>query len=765
MYVGQLVNGRNVQMIKEPFFDEHEFENNNDMVLNEDHETVSFATLLKEQFGSDDVHLDKIVRTEEFDNLFYYSGNDLGNLYTPTKTFFRLWAPTASEACLVTYQKWDSKKGKELAMKQDEKGTWVAELIGDRDELIYTYKVKIGDQWNEAVDPYAHAVTVNGDKGVVVNLRSTDPENWSSNKPALAKATDAIIYELHIRDLSSSSDSGIKNKGKFLGVAELHTKGPNGVKTGLSHIKDLGVTHIQFLPMFDFATVDETQLNKAQYNWGYDPKNYNVPEGSYSTNPFDPKVRIKEMKQMIQAVHDQGLRVIMDVVYNHVYELETSNLHAFVPGYYFRYKEDGTLSNGTGVGMDTASERKMMRKFIIDSVTYWAKEYQIDGFRFDLMGIHDVETMNAVRDVLDSIDPTIMILGEGWDLDTPLNPLLKATKKNADQMPGIAFFNDEIRDSLKGNVFDAPDKGFINGGHGLEDKIKQGIAGKVAVTPYIEPSQVITYTEVHDNYTIWDKLKNTNLYAPVSELIRMHKLASSIVLTSQGIPFIHAGQEFMRTKNGDSNSYRAPDSVNQLDWRRRSQFNDEVNYVRGLIELRKKYPAFRMSQSTDVHKYLTFIEAPSNTVAYLLADPEENNKEYELVIIHNANQHAVSVTLPYHGEWQLLVNGEQAGIQTISTIMDDTITVPAVCSYVLKCNKHTIISNKIAPSNYSDYAPHINKALEDVDSHKSVEDSTQLVINGHSKKLVIDDQLYEMIQTLSDEQKISLYMFLLSLRK
>jgi pullulanase len=468
-------------------------------------------------------------------------------------------------------------------------------------------------------------------------------------------------------------------------------------------------------------------------------------------------------------VHDQGLCVIMDVVYNHVFDIEKSNFNAFVPGYYFRYNEDGTLTNGTGVGMDTASERRMMRKFIIDSVTYWANEYQIDGFRFDLMGIHDVETMNAVRDALDSIDPKIIILGEGWELNTPLNPLLKATKKNADQMPGIAFFNDEIRDGLKGNVFEAPHKGFINGGQGFEDTIKLGIAGKVAVTPYIEPNQVVTYTEAHDNYTIWDKLKNTNLYAPVSELIRMHKLASAIVLTSQGISFIHAGQEFMRTKNGDSNSYKSLDSVNQLDWRRRSQFNDEVNYMRGLIELRKEYPAFRMSQSTDIQKYLIFMDTPKNIVAYTLVDPRG---KYELVIIHNANQQAFPVILPHKGEWQLLVNGEQAGIQTITTIYDDSVIVPAVCSFVLKCNQYNRVNNDLSdPSDLSiesnhtvdsDYSMeadlfiHHDKALENEDSEKLVMDS---------KKLVIDDQLYQMITTLTNEQKITLYMFLLSLRK
>lgn len=736
-------------MIKDADLKPNEQEN-----YSEDNENASYTTILKNHFGTNDLNMEAIVRTEEFDNLFYYSGNDLGNVYTPTKTTFRLWAPTASEVKLVKYPKWDSKKGTEIDMKQDVKGTWIIELPDNQDGLIYTYKVNINNKWNEAVDPYVRAVTVNGDKGVVVDLNSTNPENWNHNKPILSKATDAIIYELHVRDLSISSDSGIENKGKFLGVAEINTTGPHGVKTGLSHIKDLGVTHIQMLPIFDYATIDETQLDKTQYNWGYDPKNYNVPEGSYSTNPFEPKIRIKELKQMIQAIHNTGLRIIMDVVYNHVYDIGKSSFNAFVPGYYFRYNDDGTLSNGSGLGSDTASERKMMRKFIIDSVTYWAKEYQIDGFRFDLMGLHDVETMNAVRDALDSIDPTIIILGEGWDLNTPINPWLKAMKKNADQMPGIAFFNDEIRDCIKGHVFNASEKGFINGGQGFEENLKLGIAGRVQATPYIEPNQVITYTEAHDNYTIWDKLKNTNLYAPVSELIRMHKFASSIVLTSQGIPFIHAGQEFMRTKNGNSNSYKAPDSVNQLDWSRRSQFNDGVNYMRGLIELRKKYPAFRMSQSIDVQKNLTFMDTSQNTVAYLLTDPNESNKEYELVVIHNANQQEVSVHLPYFGEWQILVNGDQAGIQTISTIFDDSITVPAVCTFVLKYNKDNHMMKNISKP---------SKESMDVIDVIDVYEPKRVV--SDTNKLVVDDQLYEMITSLDNEQKIALYMFLSSLKK
>ncbi|MEB9430008.1 type I pullulanase, partial [Bacillus cereus] len=385
-----------------------------------------------ENLADTNTEIGKVIRSEEFDNLLYYGGNDLGNTYTPQHTKFRLWAPTASEAKLVTYKNWNDKIGAEINMQQGEKGTWTAELKGNQKGLFYTYKVKIGDKWAEAVDPYVRAASVNGDKGAVVNLEETNPKKWKANKkPKFKNPEDAIIYELHVRDLSIQPESGIKQKGKYLGVTEKGTKGPGGVKTGLDHIKDLGVTHVQFLPIFDYASVNEETLNEPQYNWGYDPKNFNVPEGSYSTNPYEPTVRITELKQMVQTLHDNNLRVVMDVVYNHMYNAAESNFHKLVPGYYYRYNEDGTFANGTGVGNDTASERKMMRKFMIDSVTYWAKEYNLDGFRFDLMGIHDYETMNEIRKAVNQIDPSIILHGEGWDLNTPLAAELKANQKNA----------------------------------------------------------------------------------------------------------------------------------------------------------------------------------------------------------------------------------------------------------------------------------------------------------------------------------------------
>ncbi|PEE27798.1 type I pullulanase [Bacillus toyonensis] len=634
----------------------------------------------------------KVIRSEEFDKLFYYSGNDLGNLYSPQHTKFRVWAPTASEAKLVTYKKWNDKIGTEINMQQGEKGTWKAEIKGNQKGLFYTYKVKIGDKWTEAVDPYVRATSVNGDKGVVIDLNETNPKKWKANKkPEFKKPEDAIIYELHVRDLSIQPESGIKQKGKYLGVTEKGTKGPEGVKTGLDHMKDLGVTHVQFLPIFDYASVNEETLNEPQYNWGYDPKNFNVPEGSYSTNPYEPTVRITELKQMIQVLHDNNLRIVMDVVYNHMYNAAESNFHKLVPGYYYRYNEDGTFANGTGVGNDTASERKMMRKFMVDSVTYWAKEYNLDGFRFDLMGIHDYETMNEIRKAVDQIDPSIILHGEGWDLNTPLAAELKANQKNAEKMKGIAHFNDNIRDGLKGSVFEEKENGFVNGKQNMEDRIKKGITAGIDYdtnsSTYQDPEQVLTYVEAHDNHTLWDKLELTNPGDSAEVRKQMHKLSSSILLTSQGIPFLHAGQEFMRTKYGDHNSYKSPDSINQMDWLRRAAYNNEVDYMKGLIDLRKKYPAFRMTSTEQIKKHISFIDAPKNVIAYSIDGKGNGNKNENFMVAHNANRESVDITLPSKGPWKVLVDGKQAGSKTLYVVHNNKIKVPALSSFVLKTAK------------------------------------------------------------------------------
>lgn len=657
----------------------------------ENFELTKNYKLSKPLFGDATVSIGDVVRSEGFDEFFYYDGNDLGNTYTKEETKFRVWAPTAGEAKLVVYDKWDSPEGKETAMEKSDKGTWTASLTGDQKGTIYTYKVKIGDKWNEAVDPYARAVTVNGDRGAVVDLSETNPENFKSTKKAeFVKAEDAIIYELHVRDATIQPESGVDadKRGKYLGLTQKGTKGPDGTSTGLDYLKEIGVTHIQLMPSYDYSSVDETKLDSPQYNWGYDPKNFNVPEGSYSSDPYDPTARIKEMKQMIQAMHENGLRVTMDVVYNHMYAVNPSNFENLVPGYYFRYNEDGKLSNGTGVGNDTASEHRMMRKFILDSTQYWVNEYNIDGFRFDLMGIHDVETMNQVRDALLKIDPTLLLIGEGWDLPTALDPELKAKQSNASKFMGVGQFNDGMRDGLKGSIFNFEEQGFVNGNVEATLAVKQGIVGGIDYNADItswakDPQQSVTYAEAHDNHTIWDKLQLSNPNASDADRSKMHRMASSIVMTSQGIAFLHAGQEFMRTKGGDDNSYKSSDAVNQLDWKRRQELSADVEYMKGLIQLRKNHAAFRMATADEIRSNLKFIPSPDSTIVYELNGKAVEDSSDQIIVAHNANTTEVVVDLPAEGKWNLVVNGEKAGIETIQTIEGSKLTLPALSTYVL----------------------------------------------------------------------------------
>ena len=659
-------------------------------------------TVKHPEFGEQVLQAGKVLRSKEFDAKYAYDGK-LGVTYQHAKSNFVLWAPTAQN---VSLELWnmptnrpaaDKDLKKTIQMKRGERGTWVAEVRGDLDGVGYTYNVKHATGAVRAVDPYATAVGVNGDQGVIVDLKETNPKRWNAMKPKLSKRTDAIIYESHVRDFSifdvtsDTYDSGIKQKGKYLGVIEPGTRllkdgKKTATKTGLDHVKDLGVTHVQFIPVYDYntASVDETKPD-ASYNWGYDPKNYNAPEGSYSTNPYDAKVRIMEMKQMIQGLHDNNLRTVMDVVYNHMFDAQASNLHKIVPGYYYRYTEGGDFANGTGVGNDTASERKMMQKLIVDSVVYWATEYHWDGFRFDLMGIHDVKTMNQVRSALNKIDPSILVFGEGWDLGTPLDPAQKANQKNAYKMPGIAHFNDNIRDGLKGSVFIDTDNGFINGKPGLEDRIKTGIVGEIDYAAGIkgftkEPSQAITYVEAHDNHTLWDKLELTNPNTSEANRTKMHRLASSILLTSQGTTFIHAGQEFMRTKEGDHTSYKSPDRINQMDWKRAADRQADVQYMKGLIEMRKANAGLRMMKASDVKQYLTFVKTEANVIAYQIDDKAPGQKQ-DLFIAHNANKTASNLKLP-KGQWNVIVDGKQAGTKTLKRASGQ-VQVPAYSTVVL----------------------------------------------------------------------------------
>ena len=623
------------------------------------------------------------VRSNDFDNYFSYDG-ELGALYEKEGTLLRVWTPTAKSVEVWIYAD-DSFKGPstKIEMVQKPKGIFEAYLPGDQHGTIYVYKILfLNNRESISVDPYARATTVNGMKSVIADLNRTNPDGWGERLPAFGLPEEAIIYELHIRDFSISETSGIVNKGKFLGLTEKNTQNASGRKTGLDYLIDLGITHIQILPMFDYATVDEANLTEPQYNWGYDPLNYNVPEGSYSTDPFDPFNRIFELKQMIRTLHENGLRVIMDVVYNHVYDPKDQALERTVPGYFYRYNADGSLANGTGVGNDTASERHMMRKYIIDSVKYWAKEYHLDGFRFDLMGIHDSVTMNAIREALDKIDPSIIIIGEGWEMSTPLPEDLKASQRNAQAMPRIAHFNDSIRIALKGSDFgDEKDRGFISGKNYLEDLLLRNIKGAMHLSShssYVDPEQVIQYVEAHDNLTLYDKLLRSNPDDSEEVRIKRHTLATSIVLLSQGVPFIHGGQEFLRTKAGVANSYQSPDEINQFEWERVTTFQESVAYVKGLIALRKSEYLFRLHTHEEIDAHFTMLSENFNIVAFSLT-----NSEKKYIVIFNGNRSDVIFRIQ-KGKYAILVEDNQVFLESMpEAVLMEKILVKAHTTSVL----------------------------------------------------------------------------------
>ena len=623
------------------------------------------------------------VRSNDFDNYFSYDG-ELGALYEKEGTLLRVWTPTAKSVEVWIYAD-DSFKGPstKIEMVQKPKGIFEAYLPGDQHGTIYVYKILfLNNRESISVDPYARATTVNGMKSVIADLNRTNPDGWGERLPAFGLPEEAIIYELHIRDFSISETSGIVNKGKFLGLTEKNTQNASGRKTGLDYLIDLGITHIQILPMFDYATVDEANLTEPQYNWGYDPLNYNVPEGSYSTDPFDPFNRIFELKQMIRTLHDNGLRVIMDVVYNHVYDPKDQALERTVPGYFYRYNADGSLANGTGVGNDTASERHMMRKYIIDSVKYWAKEYHLDGFRFDLMGIHDSVTMNAIREALDKIDPSIIIIGEGWEMSTPLPEDLKASQRNAQAMPRIAHFNDSIRIALKGSDFgDEKDRGFISGKNYLEDLLLRNIKGAMHLSShssYVDPEQVIQYVEAHDNLTLYDKLLRSNPDDSEEVRIKRHTLATSIVLLSQGVPFIHGGQEFLRTKAGVANSYQSPDEINQFEWERVTTYQESVAYVKGLIALRKSEYLFRLHTHEEIDAHFTMLSENFNIVAFSLT-----NSEKKYIVIFNGNR-SDTIFRIQKGKYAILVEDNQVFLESMpEAVLMEKILVKAHTTSVL----------------------------------------------------------------------------------
>ena len=624
-----------------------------------------------------------VIRTDEFDKKYAYNGDDLGAVYSASSTTFKLWAPTATEVKLITYKSTAEKaeKDKEIAMKAEDHGVWSAKLDGDQAGTAYSYEVHFADGTvNVSADPYAKAAVVNGERSVV--LADKDAGNAGKRMPKFAHPSDATIAEMDVRDFSINPNSGISDahRGKYLGVVEAGTKTTDKHNvSGFDYLKSLGVTHVQIMPMYDFGSVNETgdlgYGKPGAQNWGYDPQNYNVPEGSYSTDPANPTTRVKEAKQMIAGLHKAGLRVIMDVVYNHVYNAQNHSFNKTVPGYYFRYK-DGALNGNSGCGNDTASERQMMRKYIVDSVKYWATHYNLDGFRFDLMGLIDLKTMQEVRAELNKIDPSIIVLGEGWDMNTMLPKSDSTIQPNGSKIPGVAFFNDSFRDAMKGSVFDAKGTGFVNGNTSKDTKAllehnllgcQFGTGGKTAdgkntikcwngnaEMHFADAGQVVQYVEAHDNLSLYDKLK---VSAPNdTEDVRMKrvKLANSMVLLSRGMPFIQLGQEFLRTKNGNGNSYNAGDKDNALDWNRATEKSDSVNYFRGLLKLRKSIKSLRDFDYATINKNMKMIAGtPDGVIAYTLKD---GDKQY--VVVFNANNAETQVKIPAGKYVALVANGE-----------------------------------------------------------------------------------------------------------
>lgn len=597
-----------------------------------------------------------------------YTGTDLGLTYSPEESTFRLWSPVAKAVTLHLYRSGHGDDHIEsISLSSGNSGVWEVVVKRDLKGMFYTFQVETDKLLDETPGIYAKSVGVNGRRAAVVAMEDTNPEGWADDRrPNLARVGDAIIYEMHIRDFTIHPSAGSGHPGKYLGLTESGTRSPDGLPTGIDHLKELGITHVHLLPVFDFRSVNEARLDSPQFNWGYDPQNYNVPDGSYATDPFDPAVRIREFKQMVKSLHDAGIRVIMDVVYNHTGETEKSNFNLEVPGYYYRHTADGKWSDAAACGNETASERAMMRKYIIESCEYWVKEYHIDGFRFDLMGIHDIETLNQLTERLLKVEPSLIFYGEGWTAGaSPLPDSLRALKANTARLKHFAAFSDDLRDGLKGSVFDENATGLVNGGTGTEQSIRFGIVAATShpqvdyskvnysKAPWArEPWQCINYVSCHDNHTLADKLRISGHDQFTAEQLRqMDKLANGIVLTSQGISFLHAGEEMMRTKKGVENSFNRPDSINALNWGWKKTYADVFSHYQRLVNLRKTHPAFRLPSAESIRRNVTFLEAPSGAVAYQINGSEVGDPWKQILVIANGNDKTVTMRLPA-GRWK-----------------------------------------------------------------------------------------------------------------
>ena len=632
--------------------------------------------------------------SEEFESKYTYSEENLGAQWTKESTTFRVFAPTAENVVLNLYK--GGKKGvddliEKLPMEQIENGVWMASKSGDLNGTYYTFSVTVEGVEREAGDPYAKTVGVNGERAMVIDLASTNPEGWEADKNPNAdlKINDIVLYEAHVRDMTIHAQSGAKNKGKFLGLAEEGTVNDFGDSTGLDYIASLGVTHVHLLPFYDYASVNEENVDGKEYNWGYDPKNYSSPEGSYSTDPYNGEVRVKELKQMIQAFHRKGLSVVMDVVYNHVDDAEKFCYNKIVPGFFSRIDKDGVYSNGCYCGNDTASERAMIRKYIVESVLYWAQEYHMDGFRFDLVGLLDVDTICDIVKRVHEVRPDVIFYGEGWTLPTVLTKeVTLATQIHSNETPGFAYFSDNIRNLVRGSNFKLEEKGYVYGQKGLVKELQQSMMGMPEWA--VAPDQVVNYASCHDDHTLYDKLQEGDPEADRDTLIRYNKLAAAIVFAAEGIPFIHAGEELLRTKVNEEgeiimNSYNAGDFVNAFAWDNLQDKDcvDVKNYYMGLIAFRKAHPVLRLCDTTDIKKRFTFADEQKGEVMAYSVDCAGIEKETakELYFIFNPDREVYEIQLP-EGEWEIQLNGSVSGTKALETV-SGSVKVDAISAMYL----------------------------------------------------------------------------------
>ena len=653
---------------------------------------------------SSPISVSQAFSTEAFDKVYYYDGDDLGAIYTKEKTNFRLWAPTASQVTINFYSGGTGKNRIDSQeMLRSKKGTWVYDAIGDYKNVYYTYSVTVDGITREAVDPYARATGQNGERGMVIDLASAQPSGFQKEKrPNSIAMTDSVIYEAQLQDFTLDDSSGIINKGKYLALTEKGTKNVDGMATGLDHLVDMGITHLEIVPTFKAVSESKTKEKKTQYALEMDSQNYNVPEGVYATDTTDGNVRVKEYKQMVQSLHENGIRVSMNVTYDHTFDLAHSNFQKIVPDYYYR-KNGSSYANGTGYGNETATERAMMRKYIVDSIVYWAKEYHIDGFHLEQMGIYDIQTMQMIRQALDEIDANILLYGDGWtNGKSTYDENLRATKTNMKELDGIATFCNDFCDGLRGTASKKKGTGFLAGNNSYEEDIKLGIVGGIE-HPQIKnskltksqktwansPEQCINYVSRQDMLSLWASLQKTVPKASKKEKIAMSKLAAGMMFTSQGTPFVQAGEEFsglQSKKNTKQNSadYSLSEQVNVIKWDKISGQEDIYKYYKGLLAFRKAHKGLSMKDAENVQKNLHFQDTSGkgNVIAYTIANSKKEKKIEELMVIHNGNAEDVEIALPDENTWAVYVDGDKAGTEVIREVTN-SVHVDGISTMVL----------------------------------------------------------------------------------